>query len=63
MCIYVKYVFDVSVFGQDMGKLYVTAVYRNFEVETSSSNSFCCYRIQVQSCLPTKMEQGNTVIP
>lgn len=46
-----------------MGKRYVTAVYRNFEVETSSSNSFCCYRSQVQRCLPTKMEQGNTVIP
>lgn len=49
--------------GENMGKPYVTAVYKNSEVQTSSSNLSRHYRNQVQIRLPTKMEQGNIVIP
>jgi len=44
-----------------MGKPYLTAVYKNSEVQTSSSSCSHHYTSRLQICLPTKMEQGNNV--
>lgn len=63
MCRYAICIFDASVFGQVRTWGNLTRQQLTKILKCKLSATYCHYTSQVQIRLPTKMEQGNNVIP
>lgn len=64
MCRFEMCIFDASLFGQvrTRGNLTRQQLTKTLKCKLPAATS-CHYTSQVEICLPTKMEQGNNVIP